>query len=202
LIDHPDKNEILVVRNGVDFDHFEPRSTPPEYQLVFTGNMGYPPNIRAALFLAKKVLPLVHRHIPEVKLLLSGAQPPTRVSMLQSPHVKVTGWIEDIRDAYANGSVFVAPMEIGTGLQNKLLEAMAMKLPCVTSALANRALGAQADTEVLIGTTPETYAEHIVHLLRDQNARETLAQAGHDFVKRNFNWQTNSKLLLQLIEKN
>ena len=75
LIPHPDKDKIVVITNGVDTDYFKPIETEKKYDLIFTGNMGYPPNVNAAVFLAKEILPLIHKELPEVRLILAGASP-------------------------------------------------------------------------------------------------------------------------------
>ena len=94
--------------------------------------MSYPPNIDCAEYLVHDILPLVQESFPNATLCLAGANPHPKVKALASNNVIVTGWIEDIRDAYNASQVFVAPMRIGTGLQNKLLEAMSMNLPSIT----------------------------------------------------------------------
>ncbi|MCF8367778.1 MAG: glycosyltransferase [Bacteroidales bacterium] len=199
LIPHPEKDKIKIVINGVDTDFFTPIEIPKAYELVFIGNMGYPPNINAAEYLVKKVLPLVHQKLPEVRLGLAGATPHANVQALANDKVTVTGWVDDIRKYYAKSKIFIAPMQIGTGLQNKLLEAMAMKIPCITSELANQALKAKHGEEILVGNTPEEYAQFIVSLLEDELYSDKLAGKGHTFVHSNFNWTAATNVLESLI---
>ena len=139
--------------------------------------MNYAPNIDSVLFLVHHVLPLVHAKRPGTTLLIAGVDPDQRVRDLavHDPKVTVSGWVKDIRDSYASARIFVAPMQIGTGLQNKLLEAMAMHMPCVTSALANNAVGAVPGASILIGQEPQDYADHILYLLDHPEERERLA---------------------------
>jgi glycosyltransferase involved in cell wall biosynthesis len=161
--------------------------------------MNYPPNIDSAVLLAEIILPLVQKVMPEVKLLIAGAQPSNRVKALQSDSVTVTGWMDDIRDAYAESQVFVAPMQIGSGLQNKLLEAMSMKLPCITSLLANNALGAEDGKDILIGKQPEDFAKLAIELLRNEKLAQDIAAAGHVFVKKSYSWEHSSAELEKLM---
>jgi glycosyltransferase involved in cell wall biosynthesis len=105
--------------------------------------------------------------------------------------------MDDIRDAYNQAIIFIAPMQIGTGLQNKLLEAMAMEMPCVTSKLANNALNAKTNDEILIGNSKEEYAELIIKLINDSSKREALGKNGQTYVRNNFNWETSTKKLLE-----
>ncbi|MGE5425267.1 MAG: glycosyltransferase [Syntrophothermus sp.] len=192
LIDHPLREQIRVVRNGVDTSFFRPMEAAKEYDLVFTGNMAYPPNIMAAEFLATKILPLVLRKKPDTSLLIAGASPHLRVSVLKSENVTVSGWVPDMRNCYAGSKIFIAPMQIGTGLQNKLLEAMAMELPCITSGLANQALEAKPGEEILIANTPGEYAEHIINLLDHPDKAAQLAGKGLEYVRNNFSWEAET----------
>ena len=189
LIPHPKKDEILVVPNGVDHDYFKPQQQEKRYDIVFTGNMSYPPNVNAVDYLANEILPKVWKVIPEAKLYIAGASPDPKVRKAASDRIIVSGWLDDIRDAYAQSRVFIAPMRIGTGLQNKLLEAMSMGLPAITSPLANASLGAKPGEEILIGSNAEEMAQHIITLLTDQDKAAQIAQAGFDFTNRVYDWE-------------
>ena len=202
LIPHPEKEKICVIPNGVDYDYFSPADVAKKYDLVFTGNMGYAPNIDAASFLVNDILPLVRAHFPQIRILIAGATPHSKVLALKSENVTISGWIPDIRDAYAQSEIFIAPMRIGTGLQNKILEAMAMALPCITTTLPNDALGAEINTEILVGNTANELANHIITLLNDKQARDIMAQKGNDFVKKNFSWQSSTETMINLFKNN
>ena len=201
LLPHPLRNEVAVIPNGVDNEYFSPVKMEKTYDIVFTGNMGYPPNIDAARFIAEEIFPAVLKQFPKSTLLLAGANPNIKVQALQSSNITVTGWLPDIRNSYASSRIFIAPMRIGTGLQNKLLEAMAMELPCITSMLANQALGAKENEEILVGTTAEEYANHIKRLLQDKPKADSIAENGHAFVKRNFSWEGSAEMLEKLFGK-
>ncbi len=199
LIQHPDHDKIHIVRNGVDFDFFHPIQKQEKHHLVFTGNMNYPPNVNAADYLINQIMPVVWKKNPNVKVLLAGATPHPRVKALASERVHVSGWLDDIRDAYAEARIFIAPMQIGTGLQNKLLEAMSMKKPCITSDLANAALKAKPGHEILIGNEPEQYANHIVRLMEDDQFAANIAEAGHRYVLQHYDWNSATEILADLI---
>ena len=201
LIPHPHNQEIVVIPNGVDYDFFSPIEQEKKYEIVFIGNMGYPPNVDAAEYLAQKVLPIVHKQKPEAKLLLAGATPAKRVLEQKSEYVHITGWVDDIRDCYAQARIFVAPMQIGTGLQNKLLEAMAMKIPSISSKLANGALCAKDGMEILIGETPDEYAKHIIKLLDDTKYAHQIAESAYTFVRSKYDWGNATKLLENIMEE-
>ncbi len=208
LLYHPQRDQVEVIPNGVDTEYFKPAYRPENadvektHDLLFTGNMNYPPNIDSVLYLVHHVLPLVHAKRPATNLLIAGVDPDLRVRDLanQHPSVTVTGWVKDIRDSYACARIFVAPMQIGTGLQNKLLEAMAMRIPCVTSGLANNAVGAVPGEAVLIGQDPQDYADHILRLLEHPEERDRLAGNGYRFVHRSFDWDRSAERLDKLMQ--
>lgn len=199
LIPHPEKDRIKVVINGVDTNFFTPTTAKKTTDIVFTGNMGYAPNVNAAEFLVHNVLPIVQQKKKEVRVLLAGASPHAQVLALKSEHVYVSGWIDDIRTAYASARLFIAPMRIGTGLQNKLLEAMAMKIPAITTPLANQALGAKEGQEILVGSTAEELASLILQILENENLARTLSEYGYQFIHKNYNWEAATQGLEELI---
>ncbi len=190
LIPHPQREQILIVPNGVDMDFFHPMEAEKTYDIVFTGNMNYPPNILAARFLVNEILPFVREEMPEIRVLIAGADPHASVKELASEQVTVSGWMDDIRMAYASSKVFVAPMQIGTGLQNKLLEAMAMKIPAVTSKLANKALKARPGEQIRVAseTKPAQLAGQIIDLLTKPNRARTQAEEAYKFVQQKYSW--------------
>jgi len=199
LIPHPEKDKIVVVINGVDTDFFKPMQMKKEYDIVFTGNMGYAPNVNAAEFLANEILPIVHQKKPGITLMLAGATPHAIVQALKNESITVTGWVADIRECYAKARIFIAPMQIGTGLQNKLLEAMAMKIPSISSPLANEALNACHGEEVLVGSHAEEFAELIIKILEDVELAHKLAENGHRFISKNYNWPTATQVLEKIM---
>ncbi|UOQ51465.1 glycosyltransferase [Hymenobacter cellulosivorans] len=188
LINHPRRQQIHVVLNGIDTDFFQPTDTAKEYELVFCGNMSYHPNVDAAEFLALEILPLVRQQHPKARLLIAGTTPAPRVLALASEAVVISGWLPDIRAAYAAARVFVAPMRVGTGLQNKLLEAMAMRLPCLTTPLANNALRGVPGQDLLVGEAAAELAAGISQLLAEPEAAAALAARGQAFVRQHYNW--------------
>jgi len=121
-----------------------------------------------------KILPILLMEQPNIKILLAGSSPVKSVMDLASENVTISGWIDDIRHAYAKGKIFIAPLNIGTGLQNKLLEAMSMKIPSITSELANNALKATPNQHLLLGSSASNYAQIIIDLLKDNERQEKL----------------------------
>ena len=198
-IQHPMKEEIVIVPNGVDFAKFSHDETRKTHDLIFSGNMNYPPNVDAAVYLVKEILPELRKNHPNVRLMLAGADPAKKVRALQSDHVTVTGWVPSMTDCYAQSRIFIAPMRLGTGLQNKLLEAMSMGLPCVTSPLAGKPLSPAAE-EGAIATcsTTRQYVDALDKLLSDEDYYQELAQKGHDFVHERYDWTNATRTLSEL----
>ena len=195
-IDHPKKDEILIVPNGVDHEYYTPRECEKKYDIVFTGNMSYAPNVNAVEYLANYILPLVWKKLPDAKMYIAGATPDPRVKKVASDRIIISGWLDDMRDAYAQSKIFIAPMRIGTGLQNKLLEAMAMRLPCITTSLANNSLLASEEkNEILVGDNEQELAEHIITLFTNKDKADEIAQNGYDFVHRVYDWGMATKIM-------
>ncbi len=201
LIKHPQSDKIVVVPNGVDFRYFVPQHTQKKYDIIFTGNMSYSPNVYACEYLVNEILPELLKVEPNIKIALCGVAPAPRVQALKGKHVDVTGWVDDIRTCYAASKIFVAPMELGTGLQNKLLEAMAMGLPCITSPLASKPVNAQPNKEIIVCNSVLGYVDAISMLLHDKDRYDTLSAHANAFVKAHYNWVETTKILEPLLHK-
>jgi sugar transferase (PEP-CTERM/EpsH1 system associated) len=197
---HESREEIEIVQNGIDTKFFISENRPKKYDLLFVGNMSYAPNVNSVVYFVNNVLPLLIQKNPEITFYIAGASPLAEVKFLASKNVIISGWIDDIRDAYKESKVFVAAMNIGTGLQNKLLEAMSMELPCVTSPLANKALGATDNKEILISNNEQEYVNHINRLLASDELRAELGKSGRSYVQEKFSWKHSTEKLSQIIE--
>ena len=130
---------------------------------------------------------------------LAGASPLGKIESLRSDSIIVSGWMDDIRDAYWSSKVFVAPLRLGSGLQNKLLEAMATLTPSITSSLANNALQAKENEDILIANSAQEFASQIIALLEDQENADRIAQNAYNYVISTFNWETSTQLLDKVI---
>ena len=199
LIQHPDNHKILIVPNGIDASFFEVLPIQKDYELVFTGNFSYAPNIEAAVCLAEEILPRIHQKGISCKLLLSGANPAKRVLELQSEFITVTGWVDDIRESYQRSRIFAAPLFIGTGLQNKLLEAMASGLPCITTPLSNNALGGVDGKNILLAEDIDTFVEKITEGLVIEGNFSLIARQGKYYIELLYSWEKQTSILLQVL---
>lgn len=199
-IDPNHEKGILLVQNGVDFEFYQSEKIGKEYDLLFTGNMGYMPNIDAAEFLIKEIMPIVWKSLPATKVVLAGATPHSRVQNLASDRVLVTGFVDDLRVYYQRSKVFVAPMRMGSGLQNKLLEAMAMQIPSITSDVANKALKATDKQEIIVANNAKEIAEAIVMILSHEFDTTQLCANAFQFISNRYNWDSQTEILHQAIQ--
>jgi polysaccharide biosynthesis protein PslH len=205
LIYHKNRKDIVVIPNGVN-DELVNDSSPqsPKFDVLFHGNLSYIPNVDCVKYIVTEVMPLLVKFRPGIKLAISGATPSKKVIELckQYPHnIVLLGFVEDIVATYKSAKLFFAPLQIGTGLQNKILEAMALKIPCVTSELCNNALKAKNEQQIITGKKPINYVNAIVKLLDEPEFSRSIANEGHLFVKNNFSWEKSTQKLIELIGK-
>jgi glycosyltransferase involved in cell wall biosynthesis len=182
---------ITVIPNGVDLDYFAPQAEPREpATLVLSGKMSYHANTAAALFLGREIMPLVWARRPDVQVAIVGSAPPREVQALaDDPRVSVTGFVPDLRPYLARASLAVAPLRYGVGIQNKVLEAMAMGAPVVAARQVARALQAEDGAELRFAERPAQYAEVILALLDSPAERERMGQAARRYVEQRHDWR-------------
>lgn len=190
-----ENNSIKVLPNGIDLEFYKSNNSLKEYDVLFSGNLNYPPNIDASIFIAKEILPELIKSKPDIRILIAGSSPNWRVKALKSSNITVKGWIDDIREYYKSSKVFVAPMRLGSGLQNKILQAMAMGLPCVVSEIAAMGLGNNAYNYVLVAKDKFEFANKIKLLLDNEEMMKEYSEKGFNFVKNKFDWQIIAKEL-------
>jgi glycosyltransferase involved in cell wall biosynthesis len=152
--------------------------------------------------LVHKIMPLVWAQEPEADLQIVGKDPvPVIQELGQKPNISVTGYVPDLRPYLAQAAVAVSTVRYGVGIQNKVLEAMAMKTPVVCSRQACSALRVQPGHDLLVGDTPEAIANHIVDLLRSAEKRERLGQAGRKYVETRQTWDSAAIILEDLYQR-
>jgi glycosyltransferase involved in cell wall biosynthesis len=161
-------------------------------RLLFLGAMGRPLNVEAAIHFYEKVLPAVVARRPEARFWVVGSDPPERLQALaeNDPRVRVTGYVEDIGAAYREASVFVAPILVGGGIIAKILDAMAVGVPVVTTAYGNEGIEARDGREILVADGPEAFAARVIGLLEDPGLRRRIGDAGRDFVRERYATET------------
>ncbi len=196
----PYQGNVTVLSNGVDLDYFSPdRDVQQKYAVLFVGNMGYLPNIEATEYLVRRIMPKVWQKYPGARVCLAGARPHRRVLRLRSSRVTVTGWVEDVRPFYATSKVFVAPMFSGMGQQNKILEAMAMGVPCITTDLVDKAIGAAEHGAIVLAGDSNRFSIEICRLLDHPAEAQALSGKARAFVVERFDWDVQNKALERLL---
>jgi sugar transferase (PEP-CTERM/EpsH1 system associated) len=199
LLTIPFNKNITIVPNGVDTLHFNNPNRIKKYDLVFAGNMNYPPNIAAAIFLATEILPKVHIQFPNVTLMIAGANPSSDVLNLANEKITVSGWMNDIRDAYCESRIFIAPMFIGAGMQNKILEAMSSELPVVTTSLAAEAFPEKNQSKLIEANSAFEFAKAIQYYLLNENAQVSDGKNNRRYVEEKYSWNISNKKLDQCL---
>lgn len=191
--------KIEVVANGVDSDWFDAvkRRLPKAPTILSVGTFKWLPNVEAVKFLVEKVWPHVKAKVASAKLLIVGNAPTTQVKRYgdQDTSISVLGRIPDIRSAFKQSHVLVAPVFSGKGTRYKILEAMASGTPVVASNIAVEGLNVKHGTHVLTSNDAKKMADYIVELLSDKKLWQKLSTSGRRFVQENFDWQEISRKL-------
>jgi polysaccharide biosynthesis protein PslH len=192
---------VTLVGNGVDLDYFRSGGDAKQpASIVFTGVMDYRPNVDAVVWFCNEILPAIQAEIAEASFTICGSRPtPTVLNLAKQRGVAVTGWVPDTRPYLDRAEVFVAPLRMARGVQNKLLEALAMGLPCVASTAAwNGTTIAQG--EGILGTdNPREFAEHVIRLLQQDDWRADMARRARTAAEANYRWEAQMARLDQVV---
>ena len=186
--------KVQVVPNGVDTlfnrrESIEPIDLPP-HALVFTGTMDFRPNVDAALWFAHEVLPLVRQTLPDAHFVIVGQHPHARLNGLRAdPSIVITGAVEDTRPYIAAAAVYVIPLRMGGGTRLKLLEAMAMAAPIVSTTLGAEGFPIEHGRELLLADNPGSFARSIVDLIQYPERGQALGRVARSFVVERYDWQ-------------
>ena len=208
---NPHIENVTAIQNGVDLDYFSPgyrlfltRSDRPATShevpessnrqpiLVFTGAMDYYANIDGVTWFTKEVLPLIRKEIPKVKFFIVGSNPTQDVRELASGEgVVVTGYVKDTREYLQRATVVVVPLRIARGIQNKILEAMAMGLPVVATPQAFEGAEASPGEDLILEESVKGFARGTLDLIHRADLRKRLGASGRKTIERNYRWEKN-----------
>jgi polysaccharide biosynthesis protein PslH len=194
---------VEILANGVDLAYFSPSGhAKVPRQMVFTGVMDYLPNVDAVTWFAHEVLPLVRRAVPQASFVICGSRPNAEVQALAAlPGVSVTGRVPDVRPFVESSEVFVGPLRIARGVQNKVLEALALRVPCVTTRKVLAGTELAEGEGILAADDAQGFADHVVRLLQDAVLREQQAQRGREAVSRRYDWNAQFAVLDDVIAR-
>lgn len=193
----PDREELLqlnpnlsisVIPNGIDLDAFQPAETiRDDATLLFVGNYEYAPNLDAAFFLINEVMPRVLTTIQDARLQLVGHAPPPDLQAAASESVDVIGSVPEVQPYLAHATAFVCPLRIGAGIKNKVLEALAMRVPLVANPIAVDGIDVVHEESALVAE-PDQLANTVIRLLEDKQLQARLAESGRMLIEAKYSW--------------
>ena len=200
---HCSENVIEIIPNGVDVTHYQPDfSAEVSAHLIYIGSMDWYPNEDAVSFFADEVLPRIQENVPDVRFSIVGGNPSARVQKLaERKGVVVTGRVPEIKPYFAEATVFVVPLRIGSGTRLKILEALAMGKAIVSTSVGAEGLDLKDGEEIFIADEPEAFADAVTRLLTDTSLRRRIGENGRARVERDYNWQSIGEKLHQLYTK-
>jgi len=193
--------DVRVVPNGVDATLFAPGTAEEEADaLVFEGSMDHPPNSQAMVTFCRDVLPILLAARPGIHLTIVGRSPGPEVEALSSPHVTVTGLVDDVRPYLDRAAVFVCPLRRGSGMKNKILQAWAMEKAVVATSRSCGGLDVEPGRNLELADTPPDIARVVLELLGDPDRRRRLGEAGRSSALAHSTWQARSSQLERVLE--
>jgi sugar transferase (PEP-CTERM/EpsH1 system associated) len=183
-----------LIPNGVDTDFYQrEKVTPldlPAHSLVFTGTMDFRPNVDAMLWFAREVLPHVKARVPDVQVYIVGQRPHARLDVLRGdPSITITGAVDDTRPYIAAAGVYIVPLRMGGGTRLKLLEALALQAPIVSTTLGAEGFEVKSGEQLLLADEPVDFAQAIVDLINDGVRARLLGAAGRSFAVQHYDWR-------------
>ena len=194
-------DKVQVLENGIDLEHFAPDATVAidHNLIIFTGQMDYAPNVEAVVDFVRDVWPLVIATAPHTCFAIVGRNPAPEVRALASESITVTGEVADTRVWLAKAAVAVAPLKLARGVQNKVLEAMAMAKPVVASSAAAQGIDACAGRDLIVVDEPEAVAAAIVHLLTHPDEARQVSQAARAKMDARYGWSAQLARLPEIV---
>lgn len=189
-----------VVPNCIDVSAYAGQmAEPTPYSLIFTGSFTYGPNYEAMLWFVDKVFPLVQEQIPQVTLFITGNH--ADLPLPERENVIRTGLVDDIRPLLGAASVAIVPVWTGGGTRLKILEAMAMRTPVVSTSKGAEGLDVTANEHLLIADTPHSFSQAVLTLITERQCAEHLAENAYTCVSQKYNWPSVLPGFLQLMDK-
>ncbi len=198
-IPDPKAQDIVVLPNGVDFEAFYPQKRAKTYDIVFMGNLDYPPNIVSVNYLLKEIIPIVQQAQPDIKVLVAGTGASTEMKQLGSANIHFIEHFVHISESIAISKIMVAPLIVHIGMPNKVVQAMAMKAPCIVSGSCNVSIGAENNKSIIVANTPTEYANAIIDLLTNEAKAIEIAEEAYTFVREHYSWERQNRIFTEYI---
>lgn len=192
--------KISIIENGVDTKFLQPlKEAPDGSNLLFVGTMGYDPNVDAVLYFYNEMMPLIRSEILNAKLIIVGHHPSVEIKKLASQKdVTVTGYVPDVIPYYQQSQIIVVPLRAGGGTRLKILEAMALGRPVVSTQLGCEGLNISDGENIMIADTPPLFAEKVIELLSDRKLRQEISVNARKLVETDYDWQAISRKLMKV----
>lgn len=193
--------QVEVIPNGVDLEQYQPLPLPDEKKapaILFIGNMGYPPCADAALYFCSEIFPSLRQALSNLELWIVGRDPSPEVLNLEGPGIHVTGRVESVLPYYQQCAVSVVPLRAGGGTRLKILEAMALGRPVVSTTIGCEGLEVVDGQHLLLADTPRQFAEQTLRLLREHELAQALATQGRQLVEARYGWEKIAAHLLKI----
>lgn len=191
--------KIISIDNGVDLNLFQPSSTSSIGKsenknqvsvIAFSGKMNYIANSIAVLYFYNNIFPLIVKQLPDIKLKIIGAFPPKAImNLAKDRRVEITGYVKNISDSINEAQVIVSPLILGAGIHNKILEAMALAKPVVTTPLACKSLNVKAGKELLVADNPNDFASSVIKLLHNPGLGRRMGLRARKYVEKHHQWE-------------
>lgn len=200
------RSNLTVVPNGVRAELLsgpsdEDGSPPERPRLVFLGRMDYFPNEDAVEHFTHEIFPGIRTHHPDAEFLVVGSHPSERVRSLgDAPNVTVTGFVDDVTHHLSMADVVVAPMRFGTGIQNKILEAMALGKPVVTTPVGAEGIDGESGDHFVVAEEPSAFADAVSALLDSPERRTEVGASARDLVEKQYSWDSVGETLLEAVD--
>jgi sugar transferase (PEP-CTERM/EpsH1 system associated) len=194
---------VDVLPNGVDLERFRSRHIPKQAgTMIFTGVMNYFPNVDGVQWFCESVLPLIRGRVPHATFIICGTSPTAAVRRLaKRPGVIVTGAVPDVRPYLDAAEICVVPLRIARGIQNKLLEGLAMGLPCISSRCSWGGTVIDEGEGILVADDPAEFAKHAINLLQDDQYRELMGRKARAVVEEKYTWDDQLQRLDLIIRR-
>lgn len=182
-------SNIQIIPNGVDIEYFKnTEEGSGRKSIIFVGYMSVE-SIDAVFYFYDHILPIVRKEVPDVLFYIVGANPPDKVKALEKDkNIIVTGYVEDLREYYKKADVAIAPMRFVAGMQNKILEAMSMSLPVVSTFYGNEGINAKDGESIFVEDKPEHFAQKVILLLKNNEIRKKMGNSARKFIEENYSW--------------
>jgi polysaccharide biosynthesis protein PslH len=190
------QKKSLVLKNGTQISKIKRKEQPNS--IMFLGNMEYQPNIDGVKYFIKQILPQIKKKIPNIKFYVVGKNSKS-VKYLENKNIIITGYVNNVSKYLNRCNVFVAPLRLGSGIQNKVLEAMNSEIPVITTSIVNNGVEAKDGKEIIVANNPEEFANKTIELINNEKLRKKLSKNAKVFLEKNYSWDNIYRQLDEIL---